>query len=885
MDRMFIARLSIFTASGLIAFCSLGAQVARAQEEVPANDPPQPASSEAAAESSIGDQQLLQFSFAEASWPMVLQWIAEKAELSLDLADEPEGTFNYIDDKRYTVTEAIDVMNGYLLPRGYVLLRRDQFLVAMKTDNPMLPNLIPTVPASQLERFGNNELLRIVVQVDGFTPEQVASQVTQILGPKGVASPLDSSGALVLQGFGKSLREAVQLLADAKAPPADDELIFRSFTLRHIPAMDAERQIQNLFGLGTNPFQASMQRRAAWRERRERGGDREGNENRPAGPAPLVDNIAMNMKVSSLRQTNSLLVTATPAAIELVENILQTIDVQPSGERAGQFTSNVPELRVYKVENSEEDDVAETVDSVMPGVVINEDGRHNAIHVLATPAEHAQVEQLIEIIDSGGVGDGMEVIPLTQSDPLAMCDMLNSLFKNEDRDDRPVIMPGFQNRSLMVRATSSQMAEIRKALASFNEGGGMDGVSGDGGRFRRLPLGGRRDAEQIARTVKNMLDTNRQFDNRIRVVVPDDRADTEAPERSSNELRRVPLDEEDNQANRATTDHTLLAAFEEQASIGESADADSTGEAQAAAEAPAEESPAANRNSKRLPRVTIEVRGSELFVYSNDAVALDKVEQTVRDLVRQMPTRTQWTVFFLRAAPADTVAQTLVDLLQSDANANAVIGAGPDYNYNGLVDQTIRIVPDLRTNSLFISGSDEQIERAEKFLEFLDTNDLPGSLRDREPRSIPVKYADVNDVAQMVRELYKDYMVDPLTAVSGGDDRRNRESQARVAEVLANQAQRSGLRPSGIQLTLSVDEASSTLLVSCNDTLFEQIRQLVRQRDEAAEDSQPVTQVLRVHPSSAEQIRSVLSGLSTEPIDEQSSRDRRRERERYERRR
>lgn len=878
MDRSLIARLSICIVS------LLATGTAWAQEQPVANESPTPATTENAAESPDEDADLLQFSFANAAWPEVLEWIAEKAELSLDLADEPEGTFNYIDDKRYTVTEAIDVMNGYLLPRGHVLLRRDQFLVAMKTDNPMLPNLIPTVPASQLDRFGNNELLRIVVQVEGFTPEQVAAQVTQILGPKGVASPLDSSGALVLQGFGKSLREAVELLAEAKAPPADDELIFRSFTLRHIPAMDAERQIQNLFGLGTNPFQASMQRRAAWQQRRrgDRGREGQPDEERAAAPTPLVENIAMNMKVSSLRQTNSLLVTATPAAIRLVEDILKTIDVEPTGSRANPFTSNVPELRVYTVDNADEDDVAETVNAVIPGVVINEDGRNNSIHVLATPAEHAQVDELISIINSGGVGSGMEVIPLTQTDPVMMSQLLAELFENEDRDDRPVITPGFQNRSLIIRASTAQMGEIRKALASFNEGGGVEGVSGEGGRFRRLPLAGGHDAERIARTVKDLLETNRQFDNQIRVVVPGDKTPT-APEQAESELRRVPLDAKDNQASLPATDHTLLAAYEGQASIGELIADESPAE-------PAQQPEPAGEAPRRLPRVTIEVRGSELFMYSNDSVALDKVEQTIRDLVRQMPTRTQWTVFFLRSAPADIVAQTLVDLLQSDATSRAIIGAGADYSYNGMVDQTIRIVPDLRTNSLFISGTDEQIERAEKFLEFLDTNDLPGSLRDREPRAIPVKYADVNDVAQMVRELYKDYMVDPLAAAgSGRDDRRGRENQARVAEVLANQAQRSGLRPSGIQLTLTVDEASNTLLVSCNDTLFEQIRQVVRQRDEAAEDSQPVTQVLRIKPSSAEQIRSVLGGLSTEPIDERAARDRQRERERerarYERRR
>ena len=884
MYRMVLARLSICTVCMLLVDSALAQELLATNESLP---PAVTAANAGAAEATENVQ--LQFRFAEAPWPTVLEWIADKANLSLDMADEPEGTFNYIDDKQCTVTEAIDVMNGYLLPRGYVLLRRDQFLVVMKTDNPMLPNLIPTVPASQLKRYGNNELLRIVVHVEGYTPEEVATQVTTILGPKGVASPLDSSGALVLQGFGRSLREAVDLLDKTQAPPSDNELVFKSFTLRNIPASDAERQIQNLFGLGGSPYQAAMQRRAEW-SRRERGREGEEGQQRPDTPTPLVENIAMNMKVSSLRQTNSLLVTATPAAITLIEDILATIDVEPAGSKGGGPGSNIPELRVYTVDNADEDDVAETVNAVIPGVVINEDRRNNSIHVLATPAEHDQVDELISTINSGGIGSGVEVIPLTQNDPTYMSEYLSSLFKNENRDNRPVITPGFQNQSLIVRGTSRQLGEIRKALASFNETGVDESQLGDGSRVRRLPLGASRDAERIARTVKDLLEDNRQFDNKIRVVVPSDNSEAPAATPAKNGVRRVPIEDQENQANRAPAANLMLAAYEQPAAPADDATTEQAPEPTQPSEQAAVELPApADTNvadaktapPTRLPRVTIEVQGSDLLMYSDDAVALDKVEQTVRDLVRQMPSRTEWTVFFLRAAPADTTARTLLDLLRSDSTTEVVIGSAVDVSYSGLADETMRIVPDVRTNALFISGTDEQIKRTEQFLEFLDTSELPGSLRDRIPRSIAVEYADVNEVAQIIRELYKDYMVDPVAAAARGS-RDGREAQARMAQVMS-QSQSSGLRPSGIQLTISVDEASNTLLISCNDTLFAQISQLVKQRDVAAQESQPVTQMMRISPSSAEQVRSVLSGMESDTVEIQMSDEQDRRRSRYSR--
>jgi hypothetical protein len=125
-------------------------------------------------------------------------------------------------------------------------------------------------------------------------------------------------------------------------------------------------------------------------------------------------------------------------------------------------------------------------------------------------------------------------------------------------------------------------------------------------------------------------------------------------------------------------------------------------------------------------------------------------------------------------------------------------------------------------------------------------------------------------------------MVDPLAAARGDRGDRRDADAARLAQVVATQAKSQGLRPVGIQLTLAVDEVANTLLVSCNDQLFEQIKQLVEQRDAAAEGSRAVIRVMQVGPGTVEQVRAALSGLSDDisvapaPDDASSDRDRRR---------
>lgn len=841
--------------SAILCLLSIPKQTARAQY-VPAvaeSDRSLPESTETTT---------MQFSFREAQWERVLKWLAETADLTLDITDLPPGTFNYVDDREHTVAEAIDAVNGYLLPRGYVVLRRNEFLVVLKTDNPILPNLIPTVPASELDNYGNNELLRIIVPVTGFEPSEVAEQIEQFLGSQGKASPVDASEAVLLQGFGKSLKVATSVLSSATAPVTDDELVFRSIPLKNIPAADAERQIQKLFGVGNNPFAESMARRQAYYDRRRRG--RDDDDDRRSGPSPLLQNLSMNMKVSSLSRTNSLLIAATPSAIKLVESILESIDVRQDGGGVEFLDDSTPVLKVYFVDEADEDDVAETINAIMPGVVLNEDGRHNAIHVYATALEHREVEKMIRTIDGGGSGGGVEVVTLYRTDPYTMGDLLTSLFENEDRDDRPVITPEFRTRSLVIRATSSQMAEIKKTLAAYGETGSFRtetaGTDTAGSRFRKVSVPSGR-AEWIANAVKDLMSEDREFGNPIRVVIPGEvsreREPVDSIDNESLKTKRGPLGESDRgvrvqksgSVRRVGPPETVFASAEHR-----------TPQSECTVE-PAPK--AAENTSSDRPRVTIEVQGGELLMYSNDNRALNEIEDTIRELAQQMPARTNWTVFYLQSALAAETAEQLGQLLQDETDPYVGIGLPDTAESLALGGPSVRIIPDSRTNALFISGPESKIQEADRFLDLLDTNDLPPSLRDRVPHIIPVKHADVNEVAEMVRELFKDYMEDPNERRRDdrrGDRRDNNDDRRSRVDV-----QREGDRPRqvGIRLTLAVDARASELVVSCNETLYQQIQEVVDSRDQAAVDTKPQIQIVNLQEENSQSIAESLNALSS----------------------
>ncbi|TWU02951.1 secretin N-terminal domain-containing protein [Stieleria varia] len=827
----------------------------------------------------------VRFTFQDAPWADVLRQFAQWTGRTLDLTDTPPGYFSYFDNRYHTPSEAIDILNGYLLPRGFVLLQRDQFMVCISTENEALVGLIPLVTLDQMNDRGDNELMRVVFPLEDIPAEVAAEEVAGVLGTFGKATPLESSRSVLLQGFGARLRQAIEVLSRSRPAITDDRLDFRAYVIKHLPVADAEKQIRNLFGV-SGPERAKnvsgaryeIERSNYYRDRGSR--DSRDRENSPP-PIPLLKKVAMNMQVSSLNSTNTLLVTATPEGLDLVEQVLEALDV-PSGKTAQQLSRmNEPELRVYGMVSANEGEVAKTIDVLMPGVIVNEDSRQDTIHVFGTPDEHQEVERLIRTLDVTEGGSRMvEVIPLRNSNPAAMASFLKRMFENDDRDERPMVQAEIPSRSIVVRGTSNQIDQVRDALRQFGESGESQRLGERTSRVRRIEVGGH-DAERIAETAKRIYSSSRSTRDSIRVVIPGEkssdfprREDLESAAQDSNSEKeagsrsRLEKDNSSSVRNRTYEPAGADDGRQSTSSLMRAKLVSLTGE-----EEPTEstDTPIVNKADRNgtPSTVQIELIDGQLMIYSGDVQALGEVERTIRELVQQMPSRTRWTVFYLKVAEAQKASLQLTDLLNQ-----------PYYDYSGydymgtsgvsLAEQStppLRIIPDARTNALFVSGTDEQAERVEMFLEFIDATDVPGSFNSRQPHAIPVHYADVEDIEALIRNLYKDYLVDPVAermrASRGSRRPDDRNDEASSDEQGSRPRATEGSQDSpGIRLTLAVDTTTRELLVACNDQLFQEIESVVRERDLAFRDAEPTIEFVPVTQSVSGNLVELLEGLS-----------------------
>ena len=141
-------------------------------------------------------------------------------------------------------------------------------------------------------------------------------------------------------------------------------------------------------------------------------------------------------------------------------------------------------------------------------------------------------------------------------------------------------------------------------------------------------------------------------------------------------------------------------------------------------------------------------------------------------------------------------------------------------------------------------------------LELLDASELPQSLRDRLPRSIPVEHADIDEVAEIVESLFKDKMQ--------GEQPQNNQQQFNPLAMMmggANRGGAAGRKAQGPELTLGVDRRTSHLVLSCNDAIFQQVETVVKTIDKRAKEANRTVRIVPLKTADPTVVQSTLTSL------------------------
>ncbi|MEM1305660.1 MAG: secretin N-terminal domain-containing protein, partial [Planctomycetota bacterium] len=367
----------------------------------------------------------------------MLDWFAERADLSLVLESPPPGTLNYRDDRRYTVGEAIDVLNSVLLTKGYTLVRRGRMLLLVNLEDGVPPNLVTDVPLAELDQRGDYELVRVLFRVRNLPAESVAEELESLLGPQGAVNVLGRAGMIQVTETAGRIRTIRSVIEAIEAPMSGQGV--------------TEIQLRNTTTDGVLPILRQML------------GVPEGAMSTPTGSLQLGADPA----------GEKLLVSGAEAQVARVREVLELVDVPARGDLA-----DTPQLEVYPTGQADPElalGVLQTLLSGSDATRLAADSRAGNIIALATPAEHATIRATLDQMQRDA--RQIEVIPLSAIDPRTAVGAITRLFANpaaegDAPDPRaPLVDADLATNSLLVRATAMQIEQIKSFLGQLGETG------------------------------------------------------------------------------------------------------------------------------------------------------------------------------------------------------------------------------------------------------------------------------------------------------------------------------------------------------------------------------------------------------------------------------
>ena len=168
--------------------------------------------------------------------------------------------------------------------------------------------------------------------------------------------------------------------------------------------------------------------------------------------------------------------------------------------------------------------------------------------------------------------------------------------------------------------------------------------------------------------------------------------------------------------------------------------------------------------------------------------------------------------------------------------------------------QTLKIIPDVRSNSLFVSGPRHEIDEVEDVLRILDASELPEQLRDRAPRYIAVNHAQVDEVAAIIRDVFKEELTPPQPI------QQQRGGGGNPLAALMGAAGGGGAAQK-VQMTLGIDYQNSRLYVSCSEPMFLQVSEMVEEIDAAALNARRAIRVVPLQHASSTILQQTIGSL------------------------
>ncbi|HEV3262770.1 MAG TPA: secretin N-terminal domain-containing protein, partial [Gemmataceae bacterium] len=768
------------------------------------------------------------FEMRDKPWSSVLEWLSDLARVPVISTEHPKGTFTFISPRKqtYTVPQIIDIINEALVSQKFLLIRRERSFTLVPADKPVDPAILPRIGIKDLDEHGNTEMVQVVMKLKdaGLVADELAPEIKKMMGPFGDVVAMESSNQLVLQDTVGNLRRVYNTIKDIADNEAGKAESF-SHTCLYIKATDAERILEKLLGDPREFIRLQQQPQQQQQPQRNFGGAAGGGflgvqVQPPPQQRPTVVTAKPHMwNVSADERTNTVLVTGPANKIAQAKEILSHIDVAEKGQQP--IVVGQSKLMIYTVPNGHAEALAKTLGGIYkPTSSTNIQAAGNdTLIVFAGPEDQIAIAK--QVLGSERDNKKTELIPLDAQDASKTAETLKGMF-GDSKDPKsgggaPYIEADTGRSAILVRGSAEQVAQVKAALKALGE----EGLPSGNMRIITLDKG---SAATLAEALGRLLPQMRQ--NPVNVIIPGRERKSSSPARPRPTRDGANLE---SRGRRGTLEFEPLVPV--RAAADQLVD-------------PRADKQKNDKPGKKNAPVTITAFGNRLIVTSDDPQALRLVQELTRLLTQAPKDAGDFEVIHLEHGNAADVAKVL-DEAFNGTKAQATTNQPqfpPFFGNRGPAEPAkasedrVRVVADTGTNSLLVRATPLDMLTIRRLLDqTLDTDQVNAS-GNTKTYIIPLEFAHAADVADVIRDVYREHMnTNPLPGQVGGF--------GGFRFLAAQAASNSNGKP--VDLSVGVDSRTNSLVVSCSANMYKDIKKLAAQLDKGSKDT---TRTVRVVP-------------------------------------
>ena len=774
----------------------------------------------------VQDQRMLQFNFSGAQWKTVLEWFASEAQLSSNFNQYPAGTVSFTDpDRKYSISESMDLINRLLLARGYAIVRRGRmlFLVDLQAANAAnyISEMAELISPDELDSRGRSDIVTSLFSLGSMTPDQAREQLPQMIGPSGRVIVLESARQA------KVTETAGRLIAIRDMIKASNKEVFE-FSLKHRSAEELLETVRPLLDLESG------------------------------------ENVSEEIKISVGILGDKIYATGLPSRIAVLSDFITKGD-SPIATAATTDGTEIqpPKFERYPittVDVSAVFDVLQTMLQDYPDARVAIDATSKSIWLLGRPETHVRASALIAKME--GQGKELKVLTLKRLDPAQALLSINKYFGiTEEGGEGPIVDGDPETGKLWVRGTPDEIRQVEELIAGLE---GQDAFDDLGGKIRVLPYTGPAAEEALEQVQSLWPVLNRP--NQILDVTP-------SRSRGGVDYRGMPekrIDREADRGNSASKQEQTPTRPRSPDASHRRSNANRLVMQNVAQKGSNEANPRAKIALANKQDIIVQVTPAGIVIASEDMEALDVFEGLMQRFAPPPSSASDLpTIFWLKYAKADVTAELLAAILGGAESSMTSMtdsllgggGGGLGGMLGGLAGLagggggggqsssksiltttgTVVITADNRLNALFVQANPIDMATIEMVLEKVDRMESPEDIElVSKPLLIPLQYQDAANVAEVVKSVFADRMASSQSSGQGGRGGGGGQPEQAAAFIAALRGggrggrggSQGGATSEPNKINIAVDAVSNSLIVIASPQDFLEVKALVDALDQ-----------------------------------------------------